>query len=184
MAHTSPPLRCVRLSGGKVPALERRTTLLPGHGPDSDLGRRTHGIKRHVCATRVTSKNVEVSVRIRTHETQVPPKTGNDPYDQRSSCTGTRTPDSAVDSIRIMVNGRDVFIWRSVFCDLADLNTAGVVIGERASTLTLTGGDGAENHIVKFELDKESVSRKTLASGMTPNESSEDTNYHDGPPLH
>lgn len=121
------------------------------------------------------SKGFAVRIRIKTHETAAPRII--DPYDQESSCTGARSPCSLVDSLKISVNGKPVFVWRSVFCDLADLNDAEISIAGTTAKLTLTGGDASESYIAKIYFDKENVTRRTVAGGEDPDSIIQDTRY-------
>ena len=77
------------------------------------------------------SKKLDVKVIVTTHEVQIGKPTDERPDKIRSSCTYTRHPCSVVDSIDIAVNGKSIFVPRSVFCDLADLST--VEIGMKPS---------------------------------------------------
>lgn len=124
------------------------------------------------------SARLNVIVKIKTHEVQI-----EKPSDQRSdvirtSCTYSRYPCSVVDGIDIAVNDEMIIIPRSVFCDLADLNTADVKIGEKESILTLTGGDASESYIVKISFDSEQVIRRVTASAMLPDQPLQEIIYH------
>jgi len=65
----------------------------------------------------------------------------------------SRYPCSVVDRIEIVVNGHALFVPRSLFCVLADLNTAEIDVNKRSSVLRLDGGDAAESFILKIEFD-------------------------------
>jgi hypothetical protein len=85
-----------------------------------------------------------------------------------------------VDGIEIAVSSKPITVPRSVFCDLADLNSAEIRIEQNELILTLTGGDASESYIVKIVFDTEHVKRKTLSSGMIPNEPLQETTYQRG----
>jgi hypothetical protein len=76
------------------------------------------------------------------------------------------------------VNGNPLFVPRSVFCDLADLNKAEIKASESQSILTLYGGDASESYIAKIEFDATQVKRRTLSSGMSPDKPLQETIYH------
>lgn len=119
-----------------------------------------------------------VEVRIKTHEVQI-----GKPSDPRSTvvqsnCTYSRYPCSLVDQLGIVVNGTPLFVPRSAFCDLADVNQAEISFGAEGAFLRLDGGDGAESFIVKIEFDKTRVKRRSVAAGEAPEELLEETNYH------
>jgi hypothetical protein len=74
------------------------------------------------------------------------------------------------------MNGKPVFVFRSVYADLGDLNDAELIVGKQISILKLSAGDGAEGYFAKIEFDGKSVRRRTLYVG--PDEPSEETVYH------
>jgi hypothetical protein len=120
------------------------------------------------------SKKIKVQVKITTHEVQIDKR----PDKICSSCTYSRYPCSIVDCIDIVVNDKPLFVPRSLFCDLSDLNTAEILIGQNKSILTLTGGDASESYVVKIEFDSMQIKRRSLASGMMPGEALQETVYY------
>jgi hypothetical protein len=131
--------------------------------------------------TVIAAKSDKLSVRVKiiTHEVDIGKPSDKRPEVNRSSCTYSRYPCSIVDGIDISVNGKPLFVPRSVLCDLADLNTAEVRIEQNKSILTLTGGDASESYIVKIEFDKDRIKRRSLAPGEgLPNEPLQETIYH------
>jgi hypothetical protein len=124
-----------------------------------------------------SSPKVNVRVQIRTHEVQIGDPSERRPDVIRSSCTYTRHPCSIVDSIDISVNGKEIFVPRSVFCDLADLNTAEIRIGQTESILTLNGGDASESYFVRIAFDAERVKWRRLFSSIAPDKPSQETVY-------
>lgn len=126
---------------------------------------------------------LNVQVTFRTHEVPLSPDFRRDPYDQATSCTASRRPCSLVDSVQIAVNGKRVFVSRSAFCDLSDISTASIDIGNEISRLTIDGGDGAESYIVKLVFNQDSVTRRVMASGLEPNKPVQITTYYWLPPL-
>lgn len=130
--------------------------------------------------TVVVAKSAKLNIRvtIKTHEMQIDKPSDKRPDVIRSSCTYSRYPCSVVDYIDILVNGKPIIVPRSVFCDLADLNTAEVQIKQEDAIIVLTDGDASESYIVKIEFDTERVKRRVTASGMLPDEPSQETTYH------
>jgi len=124
------------------------------------------------------SARFAVRVVIGTHEVEIGDPTEPRPEKIRSSCTYSRYPCSLVDYIDISVNDSSLFVPRSVFCALADLNTAGIKIRKGQATLTLTGGDAGESYIVTIVFDSEMVRSRVLASGLAPDQALEKTKYH------
>ncbi len=124
------------------------------------------------------SPKLRVQVRITTHELEIGKPGDQRPDVIRSSCTYSRYPCSIVDGINITVNDRSIILPRSVFCDLADLNTAEIEIGEKESKLTLTGGDASESYVVKVFFHAGRVKRRVKESGMLPDQPIQETTYH------
>jgi len=124
------------------------------------------------------SAKLNVQVTITTHEEQIGKPSDQRPDVIRSSCTYSKYPCSIVDGIDIAVNDKSIFVPRSVFCDLADLSTAQIQIGQRESILTLKGGDASESYIVKIVFDAGRVKRRVKASAMLPDQPSAETTYH------
>lgn len=121
---------------------------------------------------------LNVQVTFKTHEVPLSPGFRRDPYDQSTSCTASRRPCSLVDSIQIAVNGKRVFVSRSAFSDLSDISRASIQVGNKILNLIIDGGDGAESYIVRLEFNKNSVTRRTLASGLEPNRPVQVTRYY------
>ncbi|MEW5950237.1 MAG: hypothetical protein AB1711_12630 [Thermodesulfobacteriota bacterium] len=160
-------------SKGKVVIVDKSTgagiLIMPGQAIVASKGE-----------TVVVAKSAKfnVQVKIRTYEVQIGKPSDKRPDVIRSSCTYSKYPCSIVDYIDIIVNDKAILVPRSVFCDLADLNTAEVKIEQKKAILTLTGGDASESYIVKIEFDKERVKRRVTSSGMLPDEPSQETIYH------
>lgn len=125
-----------------------------------------------------TSGTTTIKVTIYTHELRTWSRDRSNPRQPDSCCVDNRNPCSVVDSIRIIKNANPVFVFRSVYADLGDLNDAELTIGKQVSTLTLSVGDGAEGYFVKIEFDDESVRHRTVAGATDFSEPSEQTVYH------
>jgi hypothetical protein len=76
------------------------------------------------------------------------------------------------------VNGKIIITLRSVFCDMAGITTAQIKLGKKESILTLQGGDASESYIVKIVFDALRVKHRVIASGMSPDQPTEETIYH------
>ncbi len=123
------------------------------------------------------SGKFKVQVRIRTYEMQIGKPGEERPEVIRSSCTYSRYPCSIVDSVEISVNGKVIFVPRSIFCDLADLNTGEIKIGQTESILTLNGGDASESYFVRIEFDAERIKCRRLFSSIAPDKPLQETVY-------
>ncbi len=124
------------------------------------------------------SPKINVQVKIGTHEVQIGNPSDERPDVNRASCTYSQYPCSAVDYIDIAVNDKAIFVPRSVFCDLADLNTAEIKIKPKKAILILTGGDASESYVVKVEFDRERVKHRVTFSGEFPDKPLEETIYY------
>lgn len=126
----------------------------------------------------VTLGHRSIEVVLKTHEVQIGKPSDPRPDVISSSCTYSRYPCSIVDHIDIKVNNNSIFVPRSVFCDLADLDTAELGASGKGIILTLTGGDASEAYIVKIWFDAEAVKRRILWSAIEPKQPLEETVYH------
>jgi hypothetical protein len=93
-------------------------------------------------------------------------------------CTMSRIPCSVVDAVNMKVDGKALFVPRSVFCDLADVNTASLRTAGKGWVLTLIGGDASEAYELTIEFDAERVSRRTLTAGES-GQKLQETNYYE-----
>jgi hypothetical protein len=127
----------------------------------------------------VTSGTNTVKVTIYTRELRTWRQSESNLYQPDSNCVIDRVPCSIVETIKIVKNGKPVFVWRSVYADLGDLNDATLIIGKEISTLELSVGDGAEGYFVKIEFDGKSVRRRTIHLDTDePSDQTEQTVYH------
>jgi hypothetical protein len=127
------------------------------------------------------SRCIKIQVRIKTHEVQIGKSSDARPAVIESNCTYSKYPCSIVDQLEIIVNGTALFVPRSAFCSLADLNKAEVKAGKKEWILRLDGGDGgdgAESFIAKIEFDATQVQRRTPAGGASADQLTEETRYH------
>jgi hypothetical protein len=127
--------------------------------------------------TSATGK-IKVQVKIITHEVQIGKPSDRGHSGIESSCTYSKYPCSIVDRIEITVDSNSLFIPRSIFCDLADLNRAEVKTGQKIATLTLYGGDASESYVVNIEFDADGVKRRILLSAMFPDQPLQETIYY------
>jgi hypothetical protein len=107
--------------------------------------------------------NLVIQVKIATHEVDI----GEEPSENRrylikTNCTYTRYPCSIVDYIDISVNGKPLYVSRSVFSDLADLNKAEIRADKDSATLILDGGDAS---VLKVSFNAKRVKSRTLIAG-------------------
>lgn len=119
-----------------------------------------------------------LQVKIKTREVQIGKPSDPRPEIIESNCTYSRYPCSVVDRIEISVNGNRIFVPRSVYSDLADLNNGEIQLRKAGAVLRLGGGDGSEGYIVTIEFDTDRVKRRIVAPGMSPKSVMEETKYN------
>lgn len=124
------------------------------------------------------SGQTKVQVVLKTHKMEIGKPADPRPAVIESNCTYSKFPCSLVDGLTIHVNGNALFVPRSVFADLADLNTVDVKPAGKVWDLTISGGDGSEGFIVRITFDTEQVVRRTLASAISPKKPLQETVYH------
>ena len=93
-------------------------------------------------------------------------------------CTYSRVPCVIVRQLKIFVNGVEVFIPRSVYADLGDLQSAEFSQKDGLYTLTLTGGDASESYIARIAFDKQ-IRERRLYSAEDRAHALETTRYHE-----
>jgi hypothetical protein len=118
-----------------------------------------------------------IQVRIRTHELQN--GTADKPVKPPdSACTMSRIPCSVVDGLDITAAGERVFVPRSVFADLADVNDASLSLQKSSYVLLLTGGDASETYTVKILFNRKRVTFRSVTNGEFPEHPLQETIYH------
>jgi hypothetical protein len=129
-----------------------------------------------VIAATISKQNIQVNIK--THEVQIGKPSEGRPLVNQSGCTYSKYPCSLVDHIDIAVDGNALYVPRSVFCDLADLNKAEVKSGDQGPLLILYGGDASESYIVKIVFDADNVHSKIISSAMLPDQPLQETKYY------
>jgi hypothetical protein len=119
-----------------------------------------------------------ILVKIKTHEIAIGKPSDGRPVVIQSNCTYSRYPCSIVDGLNIDVNGESLFIPRSLFCDLADLNKASLNMDGKKLFLTLSGGDASESYVVKVEFDATGVKHRALYSATSLEQPLQETTYY------
>lgn len=82
--------------------------------------------------------------------------------------------------IIVNVNGRDIFVPRSVYADLIDIKNGHLKNGDKWWVFCVTGGDGSETYTVNIYFDRKQVRRRIKFSGLNEDIPIELTVY---PPL-
>ena len=119
--------------------------------------------------TDVTSTfgKINVSVKIVTHEVDIGKPSDGRPKKNLSSCTYSHFPCVVVDNIEISVNGIDLYVARSIYADLADLENANLRQKKGGQfVLALRGGDASESYTVEITFDKKSVKKREVMSNL------------------
>lgn len=82
-----------------------------------------------------------------------------------------------VQSLKIKVNGRKIFVPRSAFADLFWVGTAELTAAKSKGSLTVNGGDASESYHVRIEFDARAVRSRSKYSGLIPDKPVEQTRY-------
>ena len=82
-----------------------------------------------------------------------------------------------VRSLRIKVNGRDLFVPRSAYADLSWVTSADVTASKVNGRLTVHGGDASESYFVRIEFDAQGIQSRSLYSSLIPNAPTQQTRY-------
>jgi hypothetical protein len=110
----------------------------------------------------------KITVRLKTHTVDIGRPTDGVPKERSSNCTYSRYPCSLVDNVTISINDKPLFIPRSVFSDLADLNTASLKNSQRGIVLTFIAGDASEAYVVEITFNAKQVLQRKLFDAEFP----------------
>jgi hypothetical protein len=102
-------------------------------------------------------KKHTLDVKISTHEVEIGKPSDGLPEIRNNSCTYSRYPCSLVDRIDIKINETPIFVPRSVYSDLADINKAKLVAGTNTYILILHGDDASESYKVVINFNRERI---------------------------
>ena len=83
-----------------------------------------------------------------------------------------------VKDLRIVVNGKKVFVPRSSFLDLAWVDRANIVQRGMRWVLIISGGDASESYFVEIEFDKSTVRKRIMFGGEADTEPLEVTTFY------
>lgn len=121
--------------------------------------------------------NIEVFVTVTTREKDIG-KTLHTRSDKKlNSCTYSRAPCSLVDSIEISINNIPIFVARSVYSDLSDLNMVELSqIKKEEFILKLHGGDASESYRVDILFNLDGVKKRSFID-KTNNITLQETTY-------
>ena len=82
-----------------------------------------------------------------------------------------------VRSLKIKVNGHEIFIPHSAYADLAWVATAELKFGKSRNLLVITGGDASESYSAKIEFDGKAIRSRRLYSNLDHGGPTERTQY-------
>ncbi len=109
-------------------------------------------------------KNI-LFVTISTHEVDIGKPSDGFPEIRNNSCTYGRYPCSVVDRIDIRIDGKRIFVPRSVYSDLADITSVTITSQKGLYVITFEGGDASETYNVIIRLDREMIMSRELWDG-------------------
>ncbi len=119
------------------------------------------------------AKNRNVRVIIRARNRQVGAPKNRRPAGSLSNCMYGHC-------IEIAVNGKQIVVPYSVYCDLYYLSRGRIFVEGGKMFLLLAGGDGSTAHYVKIAFDQKRVTRRIryAFSSMYPSDITQETTYH------
>ena len=123
-----------------------------------------------------TFGKTQVLIKITNHEFEIGKPSDQRPKQILSSCTYARFPCSPVDYLEIFVNGQPLFVARSVYADLADVNKAKLQRKKGQFILTLDGGDASESFTLALFFDEQLIKKRILKSNEA-NQVLQETTY-------
>jgi hypothetical protein len=124
----------------------------------------------------VRIKSASIVIRVITEEKRIG-KSFVSHDERKSSCTFARFPCSLVNRLTISVDGRNIFVPRSVFADLSDLNRAHLTENEGVFTLKITAGDASEAYAVVIKFNGKRVMERSITDPVNTDEVLEQTKY-------
>jgi hypothetical protein len=125
----------------------------------------------------------ELRAVITTHNVDIGKASDSPPDVPDTNCTYSRIPCSLVDRIDIFANGKPVFVPRSVFSDLADLDRGHFDHARHGRwTLEFDGGDADGAYTIGIVFDDHRVLTRKRSVGEFP-ENFETTTYVAAPAL-
>jgi hypothetical protein len=95
-----------------------------------------------------------------------------------SQCTGSKIPCSLTEELSILVDGKKIFVPRSCYADLGDINSAAIDFANGNVLLIVSGGDASESYIAKFIFHDLALQQRELYSGEDSNHPLEITHYY------
>lgn len=121
-------------------------------------------------------------VKITNHEVEIGEAGSPRPEKILSSCTYSRHPCSVVDYLEIAVDGKPLFIYRSVYADLADVNRVSLQQKNGQFTLTLEGGDASESYRAEILFTSKLILKRIITNSES-GEVAQETRYFKQPVL-
>lgn len=103
-----------------------------------------------------------IRVVVRTYKIDIGTPSKPLPGRNNTNCTYSRYPCSQVSSLGIALDGKKLFVPRSVFADCADVGTMTLTNSKVANVLTLTGGDASEGYTLKVFFDAHRINKREL----------------------
>lgn len=110
---------------------------------------------------------IPISIILITHEIDIGKPSDRRPSKLISNCTYSRYPCSVIDSLQIRINNKELFVPRSVFADLADINGAHLTPTNEGYVLTLDCGDASDSYNVKIFFNKKMINKRSMTSNET-----------------
>lgn len=109
----------------------------------------------------------KISISIWTRQIDIGKPSNEHPERRFTNCTYSQFPCSLVELLEIKVGNQSLFINRSVFSDLADINNLKVKKKESDYfVLTLNGGDASESYSVDIIFNSTSIKQRDVRNNI------------------
>ena len=112
-------------------------------------------------------EGVKIIVKISTNQIDIGKASDDQPQKKITNCTYSRFPCSLVNHMEISVNGNSLFVARSVYADLADVDAATLRQKRKGQYIvSLDGGDASESYTVEITFDDNMVTQRLFKSNL------------------
>jgi hypothetical protein len=110
----------------------------------------------------VSKEHDQITVKIWTHTFDIGSPNSQIPDRRTTNCTYSRYPCRLVDDMSFSVNVKDIFVPRSVFSDLSDIESSSLSGYDNNFTLSLACGDASEASVVLIEFNKMRILKRII----------------------
>ena len=96
-----------------------------------------------------------------------------------AQCTYSKIPCVLTRQVKLLVNGEDLFLPRSAYADLGDIQSAQILLQGEKFELIVKGGDASEAYIAHILFDRRRVLGRRLFSAGDTSHALESIQYYE-----